>query len=381
MLDNLFISSDVSELILDFLSEFSGDQFKEYEVNSSSMIDQGSVRQLSDAIGTDSAKARIKQQVLQQLNGKEVVSFADWWQLLETIQSAFSVPALGLKIGQSVKVEHFGCLGYLLKTSQDLKQAIQCFERFQRLLYDGNKAALVFEPIVQGDTDSNAETTKCCNGLQASLVWQAEYGYSSQLSDELLLSGLLKVARTMLNQPDILPLRVEFTNCVDESEHAIYRDFFQCPVLFNQPQLKVSFAAELFSMPIQGSDEQLHQLLSTQAVNLLSTAADDSQHDFLSKLRRVLIRRLQSGEPTADKVAEDFHLSTRSLHRKLQSNGLVFRDVLREVRMTLAKQYLKAAKMSLPEVALMLGYSEQSAFTRAFKSWFNMTPLQYQKSG
>lgn len=344
MLNNLLITSDASNLISDFVKTY-----------------------LSDHVSSDIEFSALEAQ-LHQVTNAQHLSFEQWWVLLETLQATFNIPALGLKIGEFVKVEYFGCLGYLLKTSQDLEQALRCFERFQRLLYDGNRAALTFESDSQGR-------------FLAKLIWEADYGYSNQLSDELLISALVSLAREMLADDSIKPIQIDFTNQVPSANETIYRAYFDCEVNFGQPNLCVTFPASYFSLPIQGSDQQLHQLMSTQAENLLEQApnADQDEENFLIKVRKVLVRALQEGEPTVEAVAKQFFMSPRSLHRRLNEEGVVFRDLLKETRMLLAKQYLKDKKMSLPEVALMLGYSEQSAFSRAFKLWFGETPLQYQK--
>jgi AraC-like DNA-binding protein len=98
---------------------------------------------------------------------------------------------------------------------------------------------------------------------------------------------------------------------------------------------------------------------------------------FELQVRKKMVWALQEGDPSAEAIAKTLHMSARSLHRRLKQEGVVFRDVLKDVRMNLAKRYLNEQKMTLPETALMLGYSEQSAFTRAFKSWFGVTPSQY----
>lgn len=344
MLNNLLITSDVSNLISDFVKSYLSDH------------------------APDKAKSNALEAQVHHVTNAQQLSFEQWWVLLETLQATLNIPALGLKIGEFVKVEYFGCLGYLLKTSQDLEQALRCFERFQRLLYDGNRAALYFESDAQG---------RCL----AKLVWEADYGYSNQLSDELLISALVSLAREMLADDAINPVQIDFTNQVPPENESIYRDYFDCEVNFGQPNLCITFPATYFSLPIQGSDQQLHQLMSTQAENLLEQVpnADQDADNFLIKVRKILVRALQEGEPTVEAVAKQFFMSPRSLHRRLSDEGVVFRELLKETRMLLAKQYLKDKKMSLPEVALMLGYSEQSAFSRAFKIWFGETPLQYQK--
>src|SRR3546814_15474082 len=84
------------------------------------------------------------------------------------------------------------------------------------------------------------------------------------------------------------------------------------------------------------------------------------------------------GGPTLEQIATKRGQSTRSLYRRLQARGLTYKAVLGDTRFELARGYLADAKLSLPEIALLLGYSEQSAFTPAFNSWAGVTPLRYR---
>ena len=78
-------------------------------------------------------------------------------------------------------------------------------------------------------------------------------------------------------------------------------------------------------------------------------------------------------------VAKKLNMSARTLHRKLKDKGRVYRDILRDVRKSMAIKYLDDAKLTLIEISYLLGYSEQSTFTRAFSNWFGKSPLRYRK--
>ena len=96
MLNQLLINSEATRLVLAFLDTLPRDEL------------------------TDSLR-----NLIEHCSRSPHVSFEAWWALLEAVQKQVSVPALGLKIGECVKVEHLGCLGYLLKTSRDLEQALK----------------------------------------------------------------------------------------------------------------------------------------------------------------------------------------------------------------------------------------------------------------
>ncbi|NKI18703.1 helix-turn-helix transcriptional regulator [Spongiibacter sp. KMU-166] len=81
--------------------------------------------------------------------------------------------------------------------------------------------------------------------------------------------------------------------------------------------------------------------------------------------------------PSIEQVAKKLEMSTRSLRRKLQQEGTSYQDLLQEVRLGLAKQYLRD-KLSVEQIAELLGYSETSAFSRAFKGWTGKAPQEFR---
>ena len=102
------------------------------------------------------------------------------------------VQALGLEVGKCVKVEHCGVLGYLFRTSRNVGDALSCFKRFQGMLYAGSQAQ-----ITQVDSDT------------VSLIWEPDFGYSSQLSDELLLAAIVSIIREIIQPSPLCLLQVD----------------------------------------------------------------------------------------------------------------------------------------------------------------------------
>jgi len=290
---------------------------------------------------------------------KKHISYEEWWSLLEELQSIHCCPALGLEIGRHVKVEHCGVLGYLLKTSRNIIDALACFKRFQRLIYAGSQAE-----------------TELVDDLTLNLVWDSGHGYSSQLSDELLLVAMINIIRELVNPHNFNPIQISFTQVINKSDLSIYEDFFECEVHQNQKRLSISFSLEDLKCSIPHEDLTLHTILGKQAEELISQLPDNDS--FLSNLRDTVIRCLHEGNASAADVASQLSISCRTLHRRLKNKNKIFRDILRDIRKSMAATYLNDDKLSLPEVALLLGYSEQSTFARAFKQWYGQSPLQYR---
>ena len=95
--------------------------------------------------------------------------------------------------------------------------------------------------------------------------------------------------------------------------------------------------------------------------------------------RRSLVPLIREGRTSLAALARAHHLSARSLQRRLADHGMTFQGLLDETRRHLAEAYLRDERLDLAEIALLLGYSEQSAFTRAFRTWTGLPPAQWLK--
>ena len=300
------------------------------------------------------------QHKLDELALKQQMSFKQWWDLLDELNAELDTPTLGLDIGRSVHVEHCGVLGYLFRTSRNLSEALQCFKRFQRLIYAGSHADIEIR---------NTEVV--------TLIWQPDFGYSSQLSDELLLSAMINISREIVKPHELNIVNVSFTQGIHDKNRPIYENFFACPVQSKQEKLSLSFRISDLNLPILHEDQTLHSLLGKQAEELLNHLPEDDV--FIVELRDTIIRCLHEGQSDAAVVASQLNISLRTLHRRLKDKNRIYRDVLKDIRKSMALSYLSDSKLTLAEVALMLGYSEQSTFSRAFSTWYGKAPLQYKR--
>jgi len=103
------------------------------------------------------------------------------------------------------------------------------------------------------------------------------------------------------------------------------------------------------------------------------------QDDIAAQLKRRLAELMASGEANADAACRALRLSRRTLQRRLKAEKTSFQKILREVRAELAVNYLKDARLKSLEIAMLLGYSNLSSFTTAFKSWYDMPPAEYRQ--
>jgi AraC-like DNA-binding protein len=120
-------------------------------------------------------------------------------------------------------------------------------------------------------------------------------------------------------------------------------------------------------------DEQVLSVLT----DFLRVDAQHARTDVNGLVKGVLRRSLGMGEMSIAAVAEEIGMHKRTLQRRLQETGTTFADLLDEVRADVAKHYLATGQLPLTKIALLLGFSEQSAFNHAFRRWFQRSPTEW----
>ena len=295
---------------------------------------------------------------LVQYNANSRIPFTDWWHALEVLAKLYNKPHVGLEVGACIQPSHCGVLGYLSLSCEYLAEALQRFERFQRLLYGGNEASTQAE------------------GDQVIFSWPFDYGYSTRESDETLISSLVTYVRMLVGNESLSPVKIGFVHPKPD-DIVPYQSILGCDVEFGCNNTYISLSVSMLALKVEKADPALRALLDQQAATLLNVLPNGDH--FEQQLYKYVLRVMQDGRPTIEEVARYMKMSERTLHRRLENRELVFKQILMKTREQLAKQYLKERRLTLSEISLLLGYSEQSAFSRAFKQWVGETPLKYQK--
>lgn len=160
---------------------------------------------------------------------------------------------------------------------------------------------------------------------------------------------------------------------VDADRRPEYEAFFGVPVTFGQSRDALRFDAAFMTLPLAHSDSSLVASLEHYAQEALSQlGADDAP--FIADARAHCTRLLERNDTSLDALAKSMGQSRRSLQRRLREHGTSHRELLDDVRKSLALRLLKETDASLFEIAMLLGFSDQSAFQRAFKRWTQTTP-------
>lgn len=281
-----------------------------------------------------------------------------WRERLQAAAAQLQDPLLGLRLGQRIRPAHFGVLGYLFHACGTLGGALRRLEQYQRLVYDFNPLRVEAGP------------------QSVELVWTTEYGRPGPLVDECAISALLTLMRQIAAAPQP-PLAVQFVNPWP-ADVAPYVQALGGPVHFAASDTRVRLPQALLAAPLAHPDPSLRAVLEGQARQMLE--ALPPREAIVQRVAAELARQLPDGPPTQAAVAQALGLSTRSLHRALARSGQGWRELLTRTRMELAQRYLRDPRLQLAEIAHLCGYSEQSAFSRAYRAWAGQPPAQARRA-
>ncbi len=152
---------------------------------------------------------------------------------------------------------------------------------------------------------------------------------------------------------------------------------WQCPVQFDAEEDSVTFAQSLLATRLRQPDPLLRKTLEAHALSQLALL--DTDTDLTSKVKQSIQKQLAEGITRQDMVAEDLGMTSRTLQRKLSQEGVSYQKLLDEVRQQMAEDYLQNTDMSIPDIALRLGYSETTSFHRKFKAATGKTPGDFRR--
>ena len=280
--------------------------------------------------------------------------------LLEEAARASGDDSIGLRLGCLHGPDSFGPLGDAIVQSADVAGAIANVARYFFVHQEGANLELRIE-------GRNAVITYSIRDAEI-----LDYRQDAELS----IAKMMNFTRIVTGCRNWAPSAVYFEHPEprDSSEH---RRIFGAPVYFSQPYNAMVAPREILAMRINGSElrglAQLHSLAQARA------AEAPPGDDLLAGVRQHILRGLRAGGVSIDKVAAAMDLSERTLQRRLGECGATFNELVERMRFELSQRYLRQDHLSLTEIGYLLGYSELSAFSRAFRRWAGVSPIEFRK--
>ncbi len=262
-------------------------------------------------------------------------------------------PQLALAIARATPPGAFGIVEYVCRSASTLGDALRQWVRYLNLLDDAVEVAL--------ETD----------GDRACLRVVRESEAPAPASHELCFALVAQYARKLVSAP-LRFTTVELAHTAPD-DVAAYRAWFDAPVRFGAGETQLVLPRAALDHALTSSDPALLAILTRAADDLTRRTADDPS--MAAQVARVLRDLLRDDAGNIDVVAKRLGMTSRSLQRRLKDEGTSFQAVRDATRQELARRYLDA-RLSIAEISFLLGFSEPSAFFRAFKRWTGLTPLE-----
>lgn len=263
--------------------------------------------------------------------------------------------ALGLEIANFIEPTSFYSLSISTWASNTLLEALQRYVRFTLVVSDGIELSL----------EENGDFIDLCAINHT--PERAHEGFDA------CLSTILGICR-QVSSPDFNPVQVQMERPEPEDADK-FAQFFKAPIEFSADRTLMRFRAEELRKKLPHANEDLAKHNDNMSISYL---AEHSKDRWGMRVYVKLLQLLPEGVSTETRVAEVLGVAEENLRRYLRKEKTSYRQILNDTRKQLAIHYLHQKQLPLTEITYLLGFSDPSNFSRAFKQWTGYTPGEYR---
>ena len=262
------------------------------------------------------------------------------------------------------RLEHLSIVGLIVATAETLTETIHQLNRYVRLVAD--------IPLAQSNdrfelVQEHGET------------WLVDALPVNLAGAEAIEATFASFASSYRDFEPSVPLAVAVTVTFDRPPHAeIYQTIFQAPTRFCAERNALRIHPHWVTFQKTNAPQYALSLFVEHADALLASLKDTET--IRARVEEQILRELHQGPVARDRVARELGVSERTLHRRLKDEGMTYAEVYDGVRDRMAREYLKTDRVTVAEVAFLLGFSESSAFVRAFRRWTGFSPSDFRQS-
>ncbi len=266
-------------------------------------------------------------------------------------------PYFGLRVAGFILPGMLHALGYALLASETLEDFCHRLVRYW---------ALVAQSADFSVEEEGGELRLQAVARNAALCFETEDTYV----------GLVLRLMRMVYQEDLRPLRLTLRRPMPAGGDGPYRELTGSPVEFGQGSVSLYFDLATMRQPLPGASRELAQYNDQIVMRYLEKLDRD---DIVNRVRAHIVSGLSGGSFSRADIAQSVHMSASTLQVKLARMGLSFQQLLDETRQELALGYVEQSRLSITEIAFMLGFSDLSNFIRAFKRWTGKSPMEFRR--
>ncbi|MES9969992.1 MAG: AraC family transcriptional regulator [Candidatus Thiodiazotropha sp.] len=321
------------------------------------------IRQIADLLadmGVDLEQwlepAGLNETVLADMNW--ILTYEQFQRLIFEAIRMSNEPALGLLVGERLRITSHGMLGFAAMNCASLRQAIALFEDFVQLRFSLISARL---EVMDEEARVHFEVTQPLAELEIPVL-EAVVLTVKNLLDHISM-GSCQISRISFAYPE-------------PGYGGLARDLFKCQLHYDQSWNGLVLPLQVIDQSLEVADPSSFD----EAARICQRELEkrDALTSLGDRVRRLMLDK-QSGFPSLSVTARLLHMTPRTLHRRLKEEGTSYQIIIDQVRRRLAVQYLQTSKFTIQEIAFNLGYTDPANFRRAFKRWENLSPSEYVK--
>lgn len=268
-------------------------------------------------------------------------------------------PDLGLKLGTRKVEDEVGLVGHIFFSNATISDALTQYQRYFS--------------VTNENISINIQVSDDQIELQFLCIEPAYYSLYDM--ERTIAAG---ITRTREHLKRKLPLRYIGFQHAAPAHYERYNALFECPIRFSQPCCSIAFDKTYLDYRLPHRSSYLQKVLSKHLETVLSKIKRKTS--FTDKIELMIEKRLANDSIDAEHIAQKLNMSRNTLYRRLQAEDISFHDLVDKVRKRKAIAYLRQGSLSISQIAFLLGFSELSAFSRAFKRWTGKSPAKYLES-
>lgn len=317
------------------------------------------IRQVSDNLDRDGLLRALGLDPAGPVDPSVMIKDSDYYAFLEQlVRTDPHGGDLPLRTGQSMLCDDYGAFGLAWKSAVTLRGSYDRAERYGRFL--------------TSTTTYSVEETQ--DGAFMHLHREGERRLGLRVSNEASIASVASISEQVSSTP-FVPQAVYFKHEAPGGPE-LHERHFGCPVYFEADRDALLVSTESLQGANKLGDASIVQFFDSHLEAELAKRQDDTS--LGQRVRIQVSQSLSEGVPTISEIASRLGMSGRTLQRRLSDQGQSFQDLVDAARRQLAERLLQQTDYSLAEVSFLTGFSEQSAFTRAFKRWAGQTPRSYR---
>ncbi len=278
-------------------------------------------------------------------------------QLFEDCATRWKMPDLGIQLAREQNLESLGVISLVVRMETTVRDAVKAVIRNQYLHTNGT--VIILRELSGDDL--------------AEVIYAPRTLADVRQAPEFALAGSkMRMAEASGREPEILSAEVMHSAPKGKDYLAAS---LGCPVRYGASRYSFLFRSDILDVKMPKMDVAYHPIIR----RYLSDLAVNVNASFSERVGLEVFRLLSLGNCTQEKVAAAMRMQTRSLQRRLKTENTSFREILDEQRRRKSLALVQQTDMPLSEVALAVGYSDQTAFNQAFRRWFGRTPLKVRR--